>query len=135
MLASRKPGSAAAREPEGDGEDGWGDAIGSPFTASARSRRNCSILSPSPDLAHSPGKSRATIGSAGSTASGSGTENTTFASDWPTCHPTVKSGRDWSIGFAKCITSVSAAGAAETQSIGLFQEVLPAHPSLPGSGA
>src|SRR5215467_2739966 len=45
MLASRKPGSAAAREPEGDGEDGWGDAIGSPFTASARSRRNCSILS------------------------------------------------------------------------------------------
>src|SRR5215470_1615911 len=45
MLASRKPGSAAARAPEGDGEDGWGDAIGSPFTASARSRRNCSILS------------------------------------------------------------------------------------------
>ena len=45
MLASRKPGSAAAREREGDGEDRCGDAIGSPFTASARSRRNCSILS------------------------------------------------------------------------------------------
>src|SRR6516165_856741 len=40
MLASTKPGSAAARE----GEDGCGDAIGSPLTASALSRRNSSIL-------------------------------------------------------------------------------------------
>jgi len=38
----------------------------------------------------------------------------TLAGDWPTCRPTVKSGKDWSIGFAKCITSVSAAGDAET---------------------
>jgi len=44
MLASTKPGSAAAPGREGDGEGGWGDPIGSPLTASARSRRNCSIL-------------------------------------------------------------------------------------------
>src|SRR6516225_1180632 len=44
MLASTKPGSAAAPGREGDGEDGWGDPIGSPLTASARSRRNSSIL-------------------------------------------------------------------------------------------
>ena len=44
MLASTKPGSAAAPGREGDGEDGWGDPIGSPRTASARSRRNSSIL-------------------------------------------------------------------------------------------
>ena len=44
MLGSTKPGSAAAPGREGDGEDGWGDAIGSPFTASARSRRNSSTL-------------------------------------------------------------------------------------------
>src|SRR5215472_14580045 len=49
------------------------------------------------------------------TSTGSGTENTTFASGWPTCHPTVKSGRDWSIGSTKCITNVSGAGAAETK--------------------
>src|SRR5215469_3703882 len=44
MLASTKSGSAAAREQEGDGEDSCGDAIGSPLTASARSRRDSSIL-------------------------------------------------------------------------------------------
>jgi hypothetical protein len=44
MLASTKPGSAEAPGREGDGKDGWGDAIGSPLTASARSRRNSSIL-------------------------------------------------------------------------------------------
>ena len=44
MLASTKPGSAAAPGREGDGEDGWRDPIGSPLTASACSRRNCSIL-------------------------------------------------------------------------------------------
>ena len=32
MLASTKPGSAAASGREGDGEDGWGDPIGSPLT-------------------------------------------------------------------------------------------------------
>src|SRR5260370_5456827 len=33
MLASTKPGSAAAPGREGDGGGGWGDAIGSPFNA------------------------------------------------------------------------------------------------------
>jgi len=66
-----------------------------------------------PELARSAGKSRAMIGSAGSTANGSGTENTTFASIWPTCRLMAKSEKDWSIDFAKCITSVNGAGIAE----------------------
>jgi hypothetical protein len=65
------------------------------------------------ELARSAGKSRAMIGSAGSTASGSGTENTTFARAWPMRRRMAKSENGWSIGFAKCITSVSGAGIAE----------------------
>jgi hypothetical protein len=63
-----------------------------------------------PDLARSLGKSLATIGL---TASGLGTGNTTFASAWPTRRPLAKSEKDWNIGFAKCITSVSGAEVAE----------------------
>ena len=53
------------------------------------------------------------IGSGGSIASTFGTENTSFATGWPIRRPIAKSEKDWSIGFAKCITSENDAGAVE----------------------
>jgi hypothetical protein len=55
------------------------------------------------------------IGGGGSTASTFGTENTSFATGWPIRRPIAKSEQDWSIGFTKCITSVSSAGAVKGQ--------------------
>jgi hypothetical protein len=89
--------------------------LGSP-TFKSRSRRY-------PDLVRSPDKRRATIGSTGSTASGSGTGNTIFASAWPTRRPIAKGEKDWSIGFAKCITTVSGVGIAENHSRILDQSI------------
>jgi hypothetical protein len=53
------------------------------------------------------------IGGGGSIASTLGTENTSFATGSPMRRPIAKSEKDWSIGFAKCITSESSAGTAE----------------------
>jgi hypothetical protein len=53
------------------------------------------------------------IGGGGSIASTFGTENTSFATGWPMRRPIAKSEKDWSIGFAKCITSESSAGTVE----------------------
>jgi hypothetical protein len=53
------------------------------------------------------------IGSGGSIASTLGTENTSFATGWPMRRPIAKSEKDWSIGFAKCITNESNAGVVE----------------------
>ena len=55
------------------------------------------------------------IGGGGSTASTFGTENTSFVTGWPIRRPTAKTGQDWSIGFARCITSESSAGAVENK--------------------
>jgi hypothetical protein len=55
------------------------------------------------------------IGSGGSIASTLGTENTSFATGWPMRRPIAKSEKDWSIGFAKCITNESGAGAVENE--------------------
>jgi hypothetical protein len=49
----------------------------------------------------------------GSIASTFGTENTSFATGWPIRRPIAKSEKDWSTGFAKCITSESSAGPVE----------------------
>ena len=48
----------------------------------------------------------------GSTARALGTENMTFATAWPT-RARAKSEEGWSIGFARCMTSVSGVGIAE----------------------
>jgi hypothetical protein len=56
---------------------------------------------------------RYTIEGGGSIASTLGTENTSFATGWPMRRPIAKSEKDWSIGFAKCITNESSAGAVE----------------------
>jgi hypothetical protein len=53
------------------------------------------------------------IGGGGSIASTLGTENTSFATGSPMRRPIAKSEKDWSIGFAKCITSEISAGTAE----------------------
>lgn len=53
------------------------------------------------------------IGGGGSIATTLGTENTSFATGWPMRRPIAKSEKDWSIGFAKCITNESSAGAVE----------------------
>jgi len=55
------------------------------------------------------------IGGCGSTASTFGTGNTSFVTGWPIRRPTAKRERDWSAGFARCITSESSAGAVENQ--------------------
>jgi hypothetical protein len=49
----------------------------------------------------------------GSIASTFGKENTSFATGWPIRRPIAKSEKDWSIGFAKCTTNESSAGAVE----------------------
>jgi hypothetical protein len=49
----------------------------------------------------------------GSIASTFGTENTSCATGWPIRRPIAKSEKDWSTGFAKCITSESSAGTVE----------------------
>jgi hypothetical protein len=54
------------------------------------------------------------IGRGRSIASASGKENTIFATAWPTLRLIARSEKDWSIAFAKCVTSVSGAGIAET---------------------
>jgi hypothetical protein len=66
-----------------------------------------------PEVGRHAERNQATIGNAGNTANGSGTESTTFTSAWPTRRPMAKSEKDLSTGFAKCITSVSSAGIAE----------------------
>ena len=53
------------------------------------------------ELRRNLGGTRATIGSAGSTASASETGNISFAIVWRLRRATVKSGNDWSIGYAK----------------------------------
>jgi hypothetical protein len=53
------------------------------------------------------------IGGGGSIASTLGTENTSYATGWPMRRPIAKSEKDWSTGFAKCITSESTAGTVE----------------------
>jgi hypothetical protein len=53
------------------------------------------------------------IGGGGSIASTLGTENTSFATGWPMRRHIAKSEKDWSIGFVKCITNESSAGAVE----------------------
>ena len=60
-----------------------------------------------------PRKNEDMIVGGGSIASTLGTENTSFATGWPMRRPIAKSEKDWSIGFAKCITSESSAGTAE----------------------
>ena len=51
----------------------------------------------------------------GSIASTFGKENTSYATGWPIRRSIAKSEQDWSIGFAKCITNESSAGAVENQ--------------------
>ena len=53
------------------------------------------------------------IGGGVSIATTLGTENTSFATGWPMRRPIAKSAKDWSIGFAKCITTERSAGAVE----------------------
>jgi hypothetical protein len=100
--------------------------------------RGCRDLASSLREARRAEGSGATTGSSGSIASGSGTENTTFASAWPTRRLTAKSGKDWSIGFAKCITSVSGAGVANDHNrrwirfdLGNHLPVAPCRPRVP----
>src|SRR3984893_18870549 len=84
--------------------------------------RGCRDLVSSLREARPAEETGATTGSSGSIASGSGTENTTFASALPTRRRTAKSGKDWSIGFAKCITSASGAGGAKDHKRTLDQD-------------
>jgi hypothetical protein len=53
------------------------------------------------------------IGGGGSIANTLGTENTSYATGWPIRRHIAKSEKDWSTGFAKCITSESSAGTVE----------------------
>ena len=53
------------------------------------------------------------IGGGGSIVSTFGKENTSFATGWPIRRLIAKSEQDWSIGFARFITSVSGAESDE----------------------
>jgi hypothetical protein len=66
-----------------------------------------------PELASLLRKNENIIGGGGSIASSFGKENTSFATGWPIRRPIAKREQDWSIGFAKCITSESSAGTVE----------------------
>ena len=68
-----------------------------------------------PELAPLLRKNEDMIGGGGSIASTFGTGNTSFATGWPMRHLIAKSEKDWSIGFAKCITNESSAGAVENK--------------------
>ena len=67
------------------------------------------------ELLRRRGRNGNTIESGGSIVSALGTENTSFATGWPTRRPIAKSGQDWSTAFAKCITSESSAATVENQ--------------------
>jgi hypothetical protein len=66
-----------------------------------------------PKLPHRPRSGGSTIGSGGSIVIAFGTKNASSTNVWLTPRLMVRSEKDWSIGFARCITNGNGAGSDE----------------------